>query len=64
MANGKPIQLIRYESRFKQSLLPDIVHLKAKNYDLQIPEKWKGLRAHKGLTHREHDKPSSLHVAS
>ena len=38
MANGKPVQLVRYESRFKLSLLPDIVHLKAKNYDLKIPE--------------------------
>ena len=47
MANGKPVQLIRYESRFKLSMLPDTVHLKAKNYDLQIPEKWKKLQLSK-----------------
>lgn len=44
LANGHPIQLSKYESRFRQSLLPDIVHLKEKNYDLSIPEKWKKLR--------------------
>ena len=43
-ANGHPIQLSKYESRFRQSLLPDVVHLKEKNYDLSIPEKWKKLR--------------------
>ena len=47
MANGKPVQLIRYESRFKLSLLPEIVHLKAKDYDLQIPEKWKNIQQSK-----------------
>ena len=41
LANGHPIQLSKYESRFRQSLLPDVVHLKEKNYDLSIPEKWK-----------------------
>lgn len=49
MANGKPVQLIRYESRFKSSLLPDTVHLQAKNYDLQIPEKWKNLQLSKNI---------------
>ena len=44
LANGHPIQLSKYESRFRQSLLPDVVHLKEKNYDLSIPEKWKKLR--------------------
>ena len=44
LANGRPIQLSKYESRFRQSLLPDVVHLKEKNYDLSIPEKWKKLR--------------------
>ena len=39
--HGRPIQLSKYESRFRQSLLPDVVHLKEKNYDLSIPEKWK-----------------------
>ena len=36
--------LARYESRFKQSLLPDVVHLAAQNYDLSIPAKWKGFQ--------------------
>ena len=44
LANGHPIQLSKYESRFRQGLLPDVVHLKEKNYDLSIPEKWKKLR--------------------
>lgn len=44
LAKGHPIQLSKYESRFRQSLLPDVVHLKEKNYDLSIPEKWKKLR--------------------
>ena len=44
MANGKPIQMGKYKARFNQSLLPDIVHLKAENYDLHIPEKWKELQ--------------------
>ena len=33
--------LNRYESRFKQCLLPDVVHLEVADYDLHIPEKWK-----------------------
>jgi uncharacterized LabA/DUF88 family protein len=44
LANGHPIQLSKYESRFRQSLLPDVVHLKEENYDLSIPEKWEKLR--------------------
>ena len=44
MSNGNPIMLDRYESRFRQSLLSDVVHLKAQNYDLSIPAKWKGYR--------------------
>lgn len=44
MANGKPVLMVKYESRFRQSLLPDTVHLKAENYDLQIPAKWKSLQ--------------------
>jgi Uncharacterized conserved protein len=43
-AGGKPIQLQRYESRFRKSLFPDIVHLMTANYDLQIPEEWKQYR--------------------
>lgn len=44
LTNGNPIMLARYESRFRQSLLPDIVHLSAQNYDLPIPPKWKGFQ--------------------
>ena len=44
LANGNPILLARYESRFKQSLLPDTVHLEAQNFDLTIPAKWKGFQ--------------------
>ena len=33
--------LNRYENRFKQCLLPDVVHLEEADYDLHIPEKWK-----------------------
>ena len=44
MGGGKPTQLQRYESRFRQSLLPDVIHLSAANYDLQIPEAWKAYR--------------------
>lgn len=43
-AGGKPIQLQRYESRFRKSLFPDIVHLVTANYDSQIPEEWKQYR--------------------
>ena len=38
---GQPIYLNRYENRFKQCLLPDIVHLSISDFDLQIPERWK-----------------------
>ncbi|MBP3762306.1 MAG: NYN domain-containing protein [Bacteroidales bacterium] len=36
----KAIAMQQYEKRFKQSLLPDVVHLKAADFDLHIPEKW------------------------
>ena len=38
---GKAIDLSRYESRFKQCILPDTIHLRKSNFDLQIPDKWK-----------------------
>ena len=41
MGIGKPTQLQRYESRFRQSLLPDVIHLSVADYDLCIPEEWK-----------------------
>ena len=44
MANGRPIMMVRYKSRFAQSLLPDVVHLKSDNYDLRIPQRWKDLQ--------------------
>ena len=44
LGNGNPIHLGRYESRFRQSLLPDVVHLKSQNYDLNIPTKWKAFQ--------------------
>lgn len=44
MANGKAVLLVKYESRFKQSVFPDIVHLNSSNFDLHIPPKWKALQ--------------------
>lgn len=41
MGIGQPTQLKRYESRFRNSLFPDTVHLTLSNYDLQIPKEWK-----------------------
>jgi uncharacterized LabA/DUF88 family protein len=41
ISNCKPLQLKQYESRFKQCILPDIVHLELPDYDLNIPQKWK-----------------------
>ena len=41
---GGAVFLSRYEKRFKQSLLPDVVHLDKYDYDLHIPEKWKQYR--------------------
>ena len=40
LCNGT-VFLNRYESRFKQCLLPDIVHLEQADFDLNIPAKWK-----------------------
>ena len=39
LGNGNPIQMARFESRFRQSILPDVVHLKAQDFDLTIPDK-------------------------
>ena len=41
MGIGKPVQLKLYESRFKQCIFPDIVHLSKEDFDLSIPLKWK-----------------------
>ena len=35
------VQLQKYESRFKKSMLPDEIELKVSGYTLQIPQKWK-----------------------
>lgn len=39
--SNSPIFLQRYESRFRVCILPDVVHLKASDFDLSIPAKWK-----------------------
>ena len=41
MGSGSPIFLQRYESRFRQSILPDMVHLQSIDIDISIPDKWK-----------------------
>lgn len=41
MASSKPVQLKQYESRFKQCLLPDTVHLSIPDFDITVPDKWK-----------------------
>ncbi len=41
ISNGSPIHMSRYESRFKNSIMPDIIHLSKSNYDLTIPPRWK-----------------------
>lgn len=38
---GGAVFLQRYEKRFKQCLMPDVVHLDKYDFDLPIPEKWK-----------------------
>ena len=48
IARMNGINVIRmqwYESRFKQSLLPDEVVLKKSGYKLTIPEKWKAMQS-------------------
>ena len=44
MASSKPVQLKQYESRFRQCLLPDVVHLAIPDFDLHIPPKWKAFQ--------------------
>ena len=41
MGMGKALQMKQYESRFKQCVLPDVVHLENADYDFHIPERWK-----------------------
>lgn len=45
LGSGKAIHMKQYESRFKQCILPDVVHLEKSDFDLSIPKKWKGYQA-------------------
>lgn len=45
MASSKPLQLKQYESRFRQCILPDTVHLSIPDFDLNIPPKWKAYQS-------------------
>ena len=38
---SKVINLERYETRFRQCMLPDSIYLSASKYELHIPQKWK-----------------------
>lgn len=40
-STSRVINLERYESRFRQCILPDTIHLKMSGFDLSIPTKWK-----------------------
>jgi len=44
MGLGNPTLLKRYESRFRKSLFPDILHLTVPDYDLRMPDKWKSYK--------------------
>lgn len=41
ISTSRVINLERYESRFRQCLLPDTIHLALSDFDLTIPTKWK-----------------------
>lgn len=41
MGSGRCIQMGKYESRFKQSILPDKIKLLKNNFEVIIPDKWK-----------------------
>ena len=43
MGSGAPIQMLRYESKFKKALLPDDIKL-SNGFDLSIPQEWKELQ--------------------
>ena len=44
MGLGNPTLLKRYESRFRKSLFPDILHLTVPDYGLRMPDKWKSYK--------------------
>ena len=41
ISSSRVINLERYESRFRQCIMPDTIHLSLSNFDLTIPPKWK-----------------------
>lgn len=41
ISSSHVINLERYETRFRNCILPDTVHLSQSNFDLPIPSKWK-----------------------
>ncbi len=41
ISSSRVINLERYESRFRQCIMPDTVHLSLSDFDLAIPQKWK-----------------------
>lgn len=41
IGSNMPVLLQRYESRLRQSILPDTVYLKSHDRDITIPHKWK-----------------------
>lgn len=44
ISNGNAMYLSRYESRFKNSLLPEEIELKCQNYTIKIPPKWENYK--------------------
>ena len=44
LGSSRPILMSKYKARFNQSLLPDVVHLKAEKFDLRIPAKWTAMQ--------------------
>lgn len=43
MASNRPILMERYESRFRQAIMEDVITLR-NGYELHIPKAWKGLQ--------------------
>ena len=49
ISTSRVINLERYESRFRQCILPDVVHLESADFDLTIPDKWKAYQNRQGV---------------
>lgn len=49
MSSGAPVQMQKYESKFKKALLPDDIKLSC-GFDLSIPTEWKELQVKKGYS--------------